>query len=150
VNANGSSSAMSRPGSWNPQAVGEDDEPVGVRPRFVVRESTAEERAALQRREEGRRDGHRAQLFRIPPLVQVRRPPGEQRRILDRRRLGLAVDVVGDRDARLIEIDAAVAVPDEDEAVRVRIRQRTQQRLVEEREDRRVGADPERQSEDGN
>ena len=42
-----------------------------------------------------------------------------------------------------------VAVPDEDQPVGVRIRQRPEQRLVEQAEDRGVGADAQRERQDG-
>ena len=63
-------------------------------------------------------------------------------------RLRLAIDVVGNRHAGLVQIDALVAVPDEDQPVRIRIRQRPQQRLVEQAENRRVRADAQRERQD--
>jgi hypothetical protein len=93
--------------------------------------------------------GHDTSWLGIAALVQVGRATGEQRGVLDGRRLRLAVEIIRDRDAGLIEVDALVAVPDEDQAVRVRIRQRSEQRLVEQAENGGVRADAERQRQDG-
>ena len=57
------------------------------------------DRLTLERREEGRRDREASDLDRLAGLREVQRAVHEQRRVLDRGGLGLAVDVVGDRDA---------------------------------------------------
>ena len=131
-----------------PDAVGQDHVLVGVRLRLVLGEAAAEERLAPERGEERRRDRERPQLLRLAALGQVDAAAGEQRRVLDRGRLGLAIEVVGNRDAGLRQPHQRIGVPDEDQPVGVRIRQRPQERLVEQAEDRGVGADPERQGQD--
>ena len=91
-----------------------------------------------------------AQLLGLPLLRRgSRRAHREERRVLDRRRLRLAVDVVGNRHARLRQAHQRIGVPDEHQPVGVRVRQRPQQHLVEQAENRGVGADAERQRQDG-
>ena len=132
-----------------PQAVGQDHEVVGIRPGLVLGESPAEKRLALQGREERRRHHERAHLLRLTAVRQIRAAAGEERRILDGRRLCLAIDVVGDGNAGLWQPHQRIHVPDEDQPFGVRIRERAQQHLVEQAENGGVCADAQRQRQDG-
>ncbi|MDP7340395.1 MAG: hypothetical protein QGI10_04785 [Vicinamibacterales bacterium] len=62
---------------------------------------------------------------------------------LDRAALRAPVDQVGRRDT--VDLTGRSGLPDGDQPVRLGERQRTEQHAVDETEDRRVGADPERQ-----
>src|SRR4029079_8752993 len=97
--------------------------------------------------EEGRGDGERQDLLGLSRRRERRTPRREQRRVLDRRRLRAAIQVIGNRDVGASPFLAAV--PDEHQAGGIAIRQRPQQDVVENAEDGGVGTDPERQRQDG-
>ena len=98
-----------------------------------------------QRGEEGRRHHQDAKLLRPSSFGKRGRPSGKERRVLDRRRLRLAVQIVGDRHARLREPNQRIRVPHEDQPLRVRVRQRPEQNLVQEAENGGIGANSQRQ-----
>ncbi len=128
-----------------PQVVAEDRKLVGARLRFRLDERPAEEGLPLQRRKEGWRDRQATNLDRFALGSQAQPAHREERRVLDGRRLRLAIDVVRNRNARLLQSHQRVGIPDEDQALGVGIRQRPQHVLIEEAENRRVGANPQRQ-----
>src|SRR5204862_5551365 len=83
------------------------------------------------------------------PLAKDRIAPAAERAEGHERLLpGAQIDEVADRDELLGDAGAAIAMLELDEPVRLRIGQRPQQRRVDHREDRDVGADAERQRED--
>ena len=84
-------------------------------------------------------------MLGITPFVQVGAASREERRVLDGWGLGPAIEVIRNRHAGLSQIDPRIPVPHEHQPVGGRIRQRPQQNLIEEAEDRRVRPDPERQ-----
>jgi hypothetical protein len=108
------------------------------------RKAAADHRLAAQRAEERRRDGKAPNLFGLPHRGQIQPPRRKEGRVGDAGRLGLAVDVVGNRDARLGQPHEGVRVPDEDQAVGIGIRQGSQERLIQKAENRRVRADTQR------
>jgi hypothetical protein len=128
-----------------PEPVRQDRKTIGLRLGVVFSEGAAEEGLPPQRREEGGRDGEAAQLLGQPVLREVEHAAGEERRVLDRRRLSLAIEVVGNRHARLRQAHQRVPVPDEHEPFGLGIRQRLEQQLVEEAENGGVRADAERE-----
>ena len=132
-----------------PHAVGEDRELVGAGLGVGVRETTADERLAAQGGEERRRDRQPAQLLGLPVRGQVHGAEGEERRVLDRGRLALAIEIVRNRDARLRQPHQRIAVPDEDETIGGGVRQRPQQNLIQQAENGGVGADAQRQRQHG-
>ena len=132
-----------------PERVREYRELVRFRLRLLFREAPAEERLAAERGEEGRRDRQGAKLLRLSSFRKRGRPSGKERRVLDRRRLRLAVQIVGDRHARLREPNQRIRVPHEDQPLRVRVRQRPEQNLVQEAENGGIGANSQRQRHHG-
>ena len=67
------------------------------------------------------------------------------REAYDRIRLRPSIEVIRDRNRGLGQPHQRIAVPDEHQPVRVAIRQRPQEDLIDQAEDRRIRTDPERQ-----
>ena len=84
-----------------PQRIRQDHELVRARLRFFFSESASKKWLTSQRRQKGRGDGERAQLFGAPLLRKVRGTVGKEGRILNGGRLILAIQIVGNRYARL-------------------------------------------------
>lgn len=106
-----------------------------------VDEGAADLWHAAQGRKERGRDRQRSQLLGPLAAPKVQAHCGEQRARLDGAGLLDSIEVVRNRDGCLGQGHSRVAVPDEDEAVRILVGQRSQQHLVEQREDGRRAAD---------
>ena len=132
-----------------PHPVRQHRELVGARPGVRLAEAAADERLAAERREERRRDREPAQLLRLPVRGEADGAEREEGRVFDGLGLALPVQIVRNRHARLRQAHQRVAVPDEHEAVGGRVRQRAQQHLIQQAEDGGIGANPERQRQDG-
>ena len=129
-----------------PQPVPEDDHLIVAGTPLVGGEVPAEKERQADHRVEARRHADGIDLFGALGGGDVDGAPGPGDEILERRRLLLPVDIVaGRRDVA----EALHPRPDHDELVRIGIGHRREQRAVDDAEDGRIGADSEREGQDG-
>ncbi len=133
-----------------PEAVGEHHDVPGTRPVLLRAEAPPEGRRPAQDPEEPGRD-----LRALDPLGldagrgQAQVGAGEGGHAGERTALRPPVREVGRRGGEAREAGRGVAVDQQRQAVGVRIGQRPQQDAVDDAEDRRVGADPQGQGDEG-
>ena len=132
-----------------PRAVRDHGHLVAARLRLFIRERAAERGLRAQRAPQRRRRLQADEALRRARRGEVEALARVHREVLERRRLRLAVEVVRDRRARVVEAHLRVVVVHLHEPLAVVVRQRLEQQPVDDREDRRVRADAERERRDG-
>ena len=128
-----------------PEAVTEDRH--GGLARFVLvrTQQPAVERLGAQQREEA---GRRLEDLDAIRLIETQQRPAAASRdghLVEGTILRLNVDVLAGRRPVLRDVDARRPQPQGGQTIRIRIGQRLQQQRVDHAEDRRVGADPNRE-----
>ena len=130
-----------------PERVAEHDGLRGAEDGVFAREHASVGGAGLQRAEERRTGDQADDAFRLRAFGEVEALDVVDRRVGEALDLRAAIEEIGNRDAHIFEAEIAVVVIAVNEAVRVRPRVGLQKHRVDDREDRAIGADAERERE---
>ena len=135
-----------------PGAMGEDDDLLLSEFALLLGEELAAIRLRAEHPEERRRDEHRLDAFGLCQPAAADRDAGlaEQRRLLERRHVALAVEVVGHAvGAAGLDARAGVFIEEADQPVGLGKRQRLEQDAVDDRENCDVGRQTQGQGRNG-
>ena len=138
-----------RPERRRPERVAEHDHRRGALSCIAGLDEAAGDRLHAERLEQSGARLERRREERIAVGGHRRREVPERRHRLDALLPRRQIDVVADGDELLRDARAIVAMTEDDEIVGVRIRQRPQQDGLDDGEDRGVGADAQRQRQNG-
>ena len=133
-----------------PEAMADEDDRLAAGPIFGGRKIPSDERLDAQRWQERHGRVEADHLFRVAAPGQRERIERGQRQVAEHLLplLHLEKARIGKADA--VEVLLQVGRAQSDQAVRLRIRQRPEEHRIHHAEQRHVGADAEREAEDGN
>ena len=132
-----------------PQLVREDCHRLGVRDVLLLGEDTAAIGGNAERLEQRRRSGHGVHAFGRIALAQVDRVRPIRANLGVRPRPLAQLEVLRRRDPELVEPEAGELARDHHELAGLRVGERFEDDAVDDAEDRAIGADAQRERQDG-